>query len=189
MSLLETIRSAHGGSGISNVGRRHGLSESETERAIEALVPELRHAFRRHSTFGRTGAPAIHAAIEDPRHEHFIDDPGTLEGPEAQDEGERILADLLGAREADSIARHAAKSSGIAEGKLRELLPTVTAMMMGALTKQVRGSKEGSGQRESDTPTVAGHFGTYEESSSGATLARGLAALFGDEEVSIDKKP
>lgn len=189
MSLLETIRSAHGGSGIGNLGRCHGLSETETERAIEALVPELGHAFRRHSTQGRTGAPAIHAAIEDPRHERFIDHPEALEGPEAREEGERILADLLGAREADSIARHAAKSSGIAEGELRELLPSVTAMMMGALTKQVRGSDDEARERESDTPTVAGHFGTYEESTSGATLARGLAALFGDEEVSIDKKP
>jgi hypothetical protein len=81
VSLLDTIRSAHGERALPELGRRYGLDEAETRRALDALVPELGGTFLDRNAGPR--AAAIHAAIEDKRHERFLSDPAALASEDA----------------------------------------------------------------------------------------------------------
>lgn len=181
MSLLDIVRSAQGEDALAELGRRHGLDQAQTERALDGLVPELGRAFLDRSAGPH--AAGIHAAIEDQKHLRFLDDSRALQSAEAEAEGNRLLDRLLGRGEVDRIVARAGEQSGVDNSALRRLLPVMTTLAMAALTKEI----------DETTPRLSGHlpgaFGTSEQHTSGDPLARGLASLFGDEDVSIRRKP
>jgi hypothetical protein len=179
MTLLETIRSAHGGEAARSLGRHFGLSESEIDQAIRALVPRFGHALRRLAE-SRTGAPVVHELMAEETYARYLEEPDAVERPQAQADGDRVLDEILdGEHQRQEIARTAAGASGLPEETIARLMPQVAALTMGAL---------GRGVSES-SPTVPGRFGTEPEDTSGDPLARVLASFFGDEDVSLYKKP
>lgn len=179
MHLLESIRAAQGGEALRSLGRRFGLSQGEIEQAMRALVPEFGRALRQVAE-SRTGAPAVHRLMAEGTYERYLDDPDSLAQPSAGEDGERVLNEIFESEhERQEVVRGAAGTAGLTQETVARLMPLVAAVTMGAL---------GSNMRRS-SPTMPGRFGTEPEDTSGAPLARALASLFGDEDVSLRKKP
>lgn len=177
MSLLETIHAAPGDV-VGELARRAGIERSQTEQALRALVPEVGRAMRRAAESRTPTAPAVHAITRNGRYERYLDQPAALHEPAALDHGRQLLHDLFGGREeARELADGVAPSVGAEPDAIAHLLPLVTTLAAGALSREVR----------TTTPTSA-HVGAQGEEH-GAPLARALASLFGDEDVSPGRKP
>jgi len=176
MSLLETIYAAPGDV-IGELAERAGLERSRTEQALRALVPEIGRAMRGAAASRAASAPAVHAITRNGRYERYLDQPAALHEPAALDSGRELLHDLFGGREeAREIADGVAPAVGADPDAIAHLLPLVTTLAAGALSRELRA-----------TAPTSGHVGAQGEAH-GAPLARALASLFGDEEGSRDRR-
>ena len=71
------------------------------------------------------------------QHQRYVDDVTTLGNADTITDGNGILGHILGSKDVSrQVASHAASQTGIGEGVLKSMLPVVSAMMMGTMSKQ-----------------------------------------------------
>lgn len=76
-------------------------------------------------------------ALAQGSHQRFLDDPSTLTDESAVAEGNGILGHLLGSKDVSrQVAASAAEQTGIGSSVLKQMLPVVAALAMGALSRQ-----------------------------------------------------
>jgi hypothetical protein len=170
MKLFEVIRSAGKGAIVANLAAEAGVDRSAAEAGLRGLLPELGRAIR-HAGEGGMGTPALEAALRDERYARYLDDPAALSEPAAAADGERVLAEVLDAKERAGLVRRVAAASGPGEAEVRKLLPLVATLAMAALGRQLRGP----------TPEIP-WFGTRPGDQFGAPLLNALAAMFEQED-------
>jgi hypothetical protein len=170
VELLEVIRTSGGGEIVRTLAGRAGLDQSETEEALAALLPELGRAIERAGR-SRSGAAAVHAAMRDERYWRYLEQPATLAEPAADEDGERVLSEVLDEDDRGDLVRRVAAAIGPDEGEVRRLLPPVAALAMAAL-----------GQRLRDPSPEIPWFGTRPDDRFEAPLLKALAGLFGHDD-------
>jgi hypothetical protein len=174
LKLYDVIRSAGGGEIVATLAREAELSRDQAERALRLLLPDLGRAVRR-TAESRTGAPAVHAAMQDERYARYLEDPEALLEPAATEDGERVLMEVLDDEQREEIVRSTAAAINADEDRVRKLLPLTAALAMAAL-----------GQLREPSPEIP-WFGTHPGDHFDAPLLKALAALFGHDEKSSDK--
>jgi hypothetical protein len=137
VELLAIIRSAGDGAIVANLAATAGLDQSQTEEALAALLPELGRAIQRAGQ-SRSGAAAVHAAMRDERYRRYLEQPATLALPQAIEDGERVLDEVLDDDERGDLVRRVAAAIEPDEGEVRRLLPQVAALAMAALGQRLR---------------------------------------------------
>ncbi len=167
MELLEIIRNRGGGAIVRTLAGSTNLDQGETEEALAALLPELGRAIQR-AGGSRSGAAAVHAAMQDERYQRYLEQPATLAEPAAREDGERVLDEVLDEDDRGDLVRRVAAAIGPDEGEVRKLLPPVAALAMAAL-----------GQRLRDPSPEIPWFGTRPDDRFEAPLLDALAGLFG----------
>jgi hypothetical protein len=167
VELLEMMRDSGGGEIVRTLASRAGLDQSETEEALRALLPELGRAIERAGR-SRSGAAAVHAAMRDERYWRYLEQPATLAEPAADEDGERVLNEVLDEDDRGALVRRIGAAIGPDEGEVRKLLPPVAALAMAAL-----------GQRLRDPSPEIPWFGTRPDDQFDAPLLNALAGLFG----------
>ena len=172
MKLFDIIRSAGQGAIVARLAARAGLDEREAEEALRALLPELGRAIER-AGGSRTGAAAVHAAMRDERYRRYLEQPEALAEPAAEEDGERVLREVLDGGHRGELVRRVAASIGPDEGEIRLLLPQVAALAMAALGERLR-------DRE-PSPEIP-WFGTGPQDRFEAPLLKALSAMFGHDE-------
>lgn len=175
MKLYDTIRAAGGGAIVKELAKRAGVGRDQAERALRHLLPELGRAIRRTGE-SRTGAPAVHAAMQDERYARYLEHPDALGEPAAAADGERVLDEVLDQAGRDELVRSTATAIGADERSVRRLLPLVGALAMAALGHELR----------QETPEIP-WFGTRPDDQFGAPLLNALARLFGHEDDTSPK--
>jgi Bacterial protein of unknown function (DUF937) len=175
LKLYEVIRSAGGGEVVEALAREAGVSREQAERALRLLLPDLGRAIRR-TAESRTGAPAVHAAMQDERYGRYLEDPEALLEPAAAEDGERVLMEVLDDAQREEIVRGTAAAINADEDRVHKLLPLAATLAMAALGQQLR----------EPSPRIP-WFGTHPGDHFDAPLLDVLAALFGHDEKSSDK--
>ena len=138
MNMLEMIGNAQGGQAVDNLGRQFGLSNQEAAAAIQALLPALSSGLKR-NTATPEGLAGLLGALNRGDHARYYDDQDVLAGQSARDEGDRILGHVLGSEEVNqTVVERASAQTGIGGDILRQMLPVIAAMVMGALSKEGR---------------------------------------------------
>jgi hypothetical protein len=179
MPLLRTIRAARGGEATRRLGQQFGLGESEIEQAIQAIVPQLAHALRRLAE-SRTGAPVVHALMEEENYARYIDEPDALKEPQARADGDRVLEEILEGRyQRREITRIAANDSKLTEETIARLMPYIAVVTMGALGRSIN----------EPSPSTPDRFETDQDDPCDDPIARVLASFFGEDDVSPSKEP
>jgi hypothetical protein len=80
---------------------------------------------------------ALLKALESGGHERYLDRAGELGNRQAVADGNAILGHILGSKDVSrKVASAASGKTGVSEGILKQMLPMVAAMAMGALSKQ-----------------------------------------------------
>jgi len=143
MNLLETLLSAQGGGAVRNLAGQFGIDESQAASAISSLLPALQGGLQNNLSQAG-GVEGLLGALQGGNHSRFLDDDGALGAPEAIQEGNGILGHLLGSKDVSRAAASAASDqTGLPAQMMKQMLPVVATMVMGALSKQNARQEEG----------------------------------------------
>jgi hypothetical protein len=176
VELYEIIRTAAGGEIVAELAKDAGVARDQAEQALRALLPELGRAIRRAGERA-TGAPSVHAAMQDERYARYLDDPAALREAAAAADGERVLAEVVDEAQRDKLIRNAAAAAQIDQAAVRRLLPLIATLAMAAIGQRLR----------ADSPEIP-WFGTRPDDQFGAPLLNALAAMFEHEDESRSKR-
>ena len=169
--LLDLLTGAQAEPAKQQLGQQFGLDDALTQKAMAALIPALSAGLKSNAS-QPGGVEALLGALKKGSHSEFLDNPGKLAEPETTAEGNGILGHLLGSKELSrSVAGQAAQATGIDSGVLKQMLPVVATMVMGALSKR---------SQEPDTLSqLTGLLGGGQSSASGSALGGLLGGLLG----------
>ncbi|MCC6368215.1 MAG: DUF937 domain-containing protein [Bryobacterales bacterium] len=135
MNLLETLLQAQGGGAVRQLAGQFGLDENQATSAISALLPALAGGLQK-NVAQEGGLESLLGALTQGNHQRFLDDPSTLANESTVAEGNGILGHLLGSKDVSrQVAASAAEQTGIGPGILKQMLPVVATMVMGALSR------------------------------------------------------
>ncbi len=139
MASTDFLAQTLGGDGIAAIAKRVGARPEEVEAALGVIVPRLAQAMER-NTLSRGGLADLVKAIGDGHHETYLKRPDLIGSDAMRADGDAILSHMLGSVDSSrSLASRAAATSGLSEAIVRQLLPIVAAMLMGALSKATKG--------------------------------------------------
>lgn len=151
MNVLETIVGTNDGALVRQIGSQLGLSDDRTTAALGALVPALAAGLHRNAG-SPGGLNTLLTALADGGHARYVDNPSSLNQPDAIADGNGILGHVLGSKDVSrQLAAHAAAQTGVGEDVLKRMLPMAAALVMGTLARQsstpegVSGAATGSG--------------------------------------------
>ncbi|MFO7692318.1 MAG: DUF937 domain-containing protein [Vicinamibacterales bacterium] len=154
--MIEALLGGQADGAVDQLGRQFGLDQSQTSSALGALLPALAAGFHRNAS-SPNGLDSLLGALGSGRHGRYVDDLGSLGMPGTVDDGNGILGHIFGSKDVSrEVARRASAQSGVGAGILKQMLPVVAAMVMGAMAKQQSG---GAGRQAGFGQPAAGQGG------------------------------
>ncbi|TJW16737.1 MAG: DUF937 domain-containing protein [Mesorhizobium sp.] len=153
-SLFDILAQAQNGNGMQALAQQFGLSQQQTQAAVEALLPAFSQGLRRNIS-DPYGLGAFMTAMASGQHAKYFEDATRAFSPQGVDEGNGILGHLFGSKDLSrAVAGQAAQATGVSQQVLQQMLPAIASMMMGGLFKQTTDQLTG-GQMQ-----AAGGFGS-----------------------------
>jgi hypothetical protein len=139
MNAIDALLGDQAGGAVEQLSRQFGLDSSQTSSALGALLPALAAGFQRNAS-SQDGLGALLGALGSGRHGQYVDDLQSLGSPATIDDGNGILGHIFGSKDVSrEVARRASAQSGVGADLLKQMLPVVAAMMMGAMAKKQGG--------------------------------------------------
>ncbi len=136
MNILSEILGAGNGRVLEQLGGQFGLDRDQTQSAIGGMLPALTRGMRQNMS-SEEGLGSLLSALGSGRHAHYIDQPESLGEQRSIDDGNGILAHLLGGKEQSrQVASQAAQTTGLDIGVLKKMLPMLAGVVMGSASKQ-----------------------------------------------------
>ncbi len=167
MQILDVIENAQSGRAMANLAATFGISEDEARAVTEAALPHLAVALER-NTLSRGGLADIVRALGDGHHEAILERPDTWSDPRVAADGAAILAHILGSdHKGRTLAARTSRATGIGGGIIEALLPILAQLLMGAISKYMRG---GLGDVLSKLPIPGSPGGTGTSHDTGGTM-------------------
>jgi len=135
MNILEQILSAQNGGAVRKLSQQFGIDPSQATSAISALLPALAGGLGKNMA-QPSGAEGLLGALTGGSHSRYLEQPDVLGHPDTVQDGNSILGHILGSKDASrAVADQAAQQTGLGAGLLKQMLPVVAAMTMGAMSK------------------------------------------------------
>ena len=135
MNLMDLILNEKNGAAVSQLASQFGLNENQATSAVQNLIPALAGGLQRNISQG--GLDDLLGALSDGQHERYVEDPAALSSASAVEDGNGILGHILGSKDVSrQVAAQAASRTGISESVLKQMLPVVASLAMGALSRQ-----------------------------------------------------
>ncbi len=136
MNILDAIINAQDGAAVRQLGSLAGLDEAQTRVALSALVPALAAGFQRNLQSQR-GLGNLISALSAGHDQKYIDNPASLGDQAAVADGNGILGHILRSKDVSrEVASRAATQTGFSADVMKQMLPLIAALMMGALSQQ-----------------------------------------------------
>jgi hypothetical protein len=136
MNPLEMILGAAGGGVLNQVAGQFGLNQNQAQSAIGALLPALMGGMQK-NVQQEGGLEALLGALGGGNHGQYLDDPATLASQNTTMDGNSILGHLLGSKDVSrAVAAQASQQTGLDTSILKQMLPVVASLAMGAMSKQ-----------------------------------------------------
>ncbi|MET3893508.1 hypothetical protein ABIE41_004584 [Bosea sp. OAE506] len=137
MNLFEMMQQAQNGQAIQNLARQYGLSQQQTQAAIEALLPAFSMGLQRQTQDPYAFGSLAQMMTASPFGRIF-DANGDGIPDNARSAGTDVLSQIFGSKEvSNAVAAQAAATSGVGQAVLKQMLPVIAAMVMGGLTKSM----------------------------------------------------
>lgn len=174
MNLLDLLKDANGGQNVSTLANQFGLSGDQAGAVLGQLMPALTQGLQRNVS-QEGGLESLLGALSGGRHAQYIDQPETLTQPETIADGNGILGHLLGSKDVSrSLAQQVAGNTGLSDTLIKQMLPVVASLAMGALSKQ-----QSSSQAASPLEGLAGMLDFDRDGSAVDDIAGMVGKLFG----------
>jgi hypothetical protein len=147
MNILDSILGARDGAAVQQLAAQFGLRPEQASAAIGALMPALAAGLKRDITTNEAG---LESALANGRHETYIDQPEVLGAPATTVDGNAILGHIFGSKDVSrKVAAGAAERTGIDSAVLKQMLPLLASLAMGALAKQKKSAATGAAGAQS----------------------------------------
>lgn len=144
LSLFDMLSSAQNGNALDQFASQFGLSQTQAQQAVEALLPAFSQGLKRNAATP-TDLGAFLTALSSGQHAKYFDDAARAFAPAGMADGNGILGHLFGSKEVSrAVAAQAAQASGVGQEVLKQMLPALAAMIMGGLYKQTTGEMRGA---------------------------------------------
>jgi hypothetical protein len=145
LPLFDMIANAQNGNGIEALSRQFGLSQQQTQAALQALMPAFSQGLKRNAS-DPYGMADFMKAMASGQHARYFEDAARANSPEGVAEGNGILGHLFGSKDLSrAVTSQAAQMTGIGQNILAQMLPVIASMVMGGLFKQSTGQMPGAG--------------------------------------------
>ncbi|MEO5898064.1 MAG: DUF937 domain-containing protein [Vicinamibacterales bacterium] len=175
MDILNDIINANGGAAVQQIGSQFGLGEQQTTSALSALIPALAAGLQKNAQ-SEGGLGSLIAALSGGVHQRYIENPQSLADPRAVQDGNSILGHVLGSKDVSrDVASRAAAQTGISADVMKQMLPLVATMVMGALARRSGGSAAGL----SGSGGLAGMLGSMLDSNHDGSIADDVTGALG----------
>ena len=136
MSLLDDILGANDGAAVREIARSLGIDQEQVRTGASQLIPALSRGIK-NSASSQDGMAALLGALSSGNHGRYLDHPQDLERPETLQDGNGILGHIFGSKDVSrQVATAAAARTGLDSGILKQMLPMLAALAMGAMSKQ-----------------------------------------------------
>ncbi len=135
MNLMEMMLSGQNAGQIQQLAQRFGIGEDQVQAAVTQMVPALSQGLKRDMA-DPDSAAGLMRALEQGRHQKYVDEPEALVNEDTVADGNAILGHLFGSKDVSrKVAEQASGGTGLDAGLLKQMLPLVASMMMGSLSK------------------------------------------------------
>jgi hypothetical protein len=134
MGLMTMLGNARGGHFFAEVARSVDLDEAETRKAMAALCPAIALQLKAKASEDAELFDTLIDLIEDGAEGSPLEDPDVMTGPEALSDGNAILGDIYGSRNAAIVALREA-SDQVPERELVKLAPISATAVVAALAQ------------------------------------------------------
>lgn len=136
MNLYDMLANAQNGQAMDQLARQFGLSQQQTQAAVEALLPAFSQGLKRNAS-DPYGVGAFLNAMASGQHAKYFEDAQNAFSPQGMAEGNGILGHLFGSKDLSrAVAAQAAQATGVGQNILQQMLPVIASMIMGGLFKQ-----------------------------------------------------
>ncbi|CCV11843.1 DUF937 domain-containing protein [Mesorhizobium sp. STM 4661] len=144
-SLFDILAQSQNGNGMQALAQQFGLSQQQTQSAVEALLPAFSQGLKR-NTSDPYGLGSFVTAMASGQHAKYFENPAAAFSQPGVDEGNGILGHLFGSKDLSrAVASQAAQASGVSQQVLQQMLPSVASMVMGGLFKQTNNQMQAAG--------------------------------------------
>ena len=164
-NLYEILNNAHDGEGMTALGREFGLTPTQTEAAVTALLPAISTGLKQ-STATLDGLGNLFSVMGQQQDlQDMYDDPETAFGPEGISAGKDALSVIFGSPDVSrAVIDHAQNFSGVSSDILKKMLPVLAGVLVSGLMRS-------SSSRKAMPPELP--------ASSGGSLGDILGQIFG----------
>jgi len=152
MDLLKTLMDAAGSGNLQNLGGQFGLDNAAVEKVMEQVVPAMGRGVQKNAASGN-GLDSLIGALQNGNHQNYL---GNVEAASSQagiQEGNGILGHIFGSKDVSrNVAAQAANASGVSPDIIKQMLPMLATMAMGALSKNTNGGSQLKAQEGGGNP-------------------------------------
>ena len=144
-SLYEILNGAHDGEGITAFGREFGLTPTQTEAAVTALLPAVSMGLKQ-STATVNGLGNLFGVMGQQQDlQDMYDDPETAFGPEGVAAGKDALSVIFGSPDVSrAVIDQAQNFSGVSSDILKKMLPVLAGVLLSGLMRSGASGKTAS---------------------------------------------
>ena len=173
MDIMDIIAQAQQGQGLEALGRKFNLDKGQARAALDELAPAVMAGIRREADTP-DALSGLLGALGKGNHSRYLqgDDAGIV------DDGNAILGHIFGSKDVSrGVAAKAAETTGIDSGVLKQMLPQIAAMVMGALGSNLGGRTPPQAAATSQGDGLGGLLGQILGGATGSPQATGSGGL------------
>jgi hypothetical protein len=135
-SLYEILDNAHDGEGMATLGREFGLTPTQAQSAVTALLPAISTGLKR-STATPDGLGTLFSMMGQQQDlQQMYDDPETAVAPAGVAAGNDALSVIFGSPDvSQAVVDQAQKFSGVSSDILKKMLPVLAGVLISGLMR------------------------------------------------------
>ena len=144
-NLYEIFNNAHDGEGMTTLGREFGLTQTQTEAAVTALLPAISTGLKQ-STATVDGLGNLFGVMGQQQNlQDIYDDPEMAFGPEGVAAGNDALSAIFGSPDVSrAVIDQAQNFSGVSSNILKKMLPVLAGVVLSGLMRSGSSGKAAS---------------------------------------------
>src|SRR5262249_37121166 len=141
-NLYEILDSAHDGEGMTALGREFGLTQTQTEAAVTALLPAISTGLKQ-STATVDGLGNLFGVMGQQQNlQDIYNDPEMAFGPEGVAAGNDALSAIFGSPDVSrAVIDQAQNFSGVSSNILKKMLPVLAVVLLSGLMRSSSSGK------------------------------------------------
>jgi hypothetical protein len=142
MPLFDMMMNAQNGDALRTMAQQFGLSETQVEQAMAALMPAFSTGLKRNASTPADMSDFL-SALASGNHARYFDNMQSAFTPQGVEDGNGILGHLFGSKEVSrAVTKQAEAATGIGQEILKQMLPVIASAVMGGLFKQSTGQMQ-----------------------------------------------